>query len=91
MKILVIAVAALLFASLVLALPPNKTENKTQERGKRLDEAIKHVPEFVAEKLNYMKELFSSGIKGIGQSLSDWIHSFFRPVVKNNQTENKTK
>jgi len=38
-----------------------------------------------------MKELFSSGIKGIGQSLSDWIHSFFRPVVKNNQTENKTK
>jgi len=90
MKILVIAVIALLFVSLALA-QPNKTENKTQERGKGLDEAIKHVPDFVAEKLNYMRELFSNSTKGIGQALSDWIHSFFKPVFKSNETENKTK
>jgi hypothetical protein len=88
MKAFVIIVCVLLFASLALAIP--KTDNTTtQERGKGLDEAIKHVPEFVAEKLNYMKELFSSGMKGIGQALSDWIHSFFKPAV--NETENKTK
>jgi hypothetical protein len=86
MKILAIAVVILLFASLALA-QTNKTNNTT--RGKGLDEAIKHVPDFVAEKLNYMRELFSSGIKGIGQALSDWIHSFFKPVVKGNET-NKT-
>ena len=86
MKMLIIIIS-LLFVSLAFA--QNKTENKTQERGKGLDEAIKYVPAFVAEKLNYMRELFSSGIKGIGQALSDWIHSFFKPVIKGNQT-NKT-
>jgi len=86
MKLIAIIIVFILFASLVLAAQ-NKTENKTQERGKGLDEAIRHVPEFVAEKLNYMRELFSSGIKGIGQALSDWIHSFFRPFIKGNKTE----
>lgn len=71
----------LLFASLTLAV-----QNETQERGKGLEEAIKHVPDFVAEKLSYMRDLFQSGINGIGQSLSDWIHSFFKPVVKGNET-----
>jgi hypothetical protein len=33
-----------------------------------------------------MRELFASGIKGIGQALSDWIHSFFKPVAKGNET-----
>jgi hypothetical protein len=89
MKVIVIILVCLLFVSIAFA--QNKTENKTQERGKGLDEAIKHVPEFVAEKLNYIKELFSSGTKGIGQALSDWIHSFFKPVIKGNETENKTK
>jgi hypothetical protein len=87
MKALAIILFILLFVPLVLAAQ-NRTDNTT--RGKGLDEAIKHVPDFVAEKLSYMRELFSSGIKGIGQALSDWIHSFFRPVVKGNQTENKT-
>ena len=89
MKAFVIILFILLFVSLVFAAQPNRTDNAT--RGKGLDEAIKHVPEFVAEKLNYMRELFASGTKGIGQALSDWIHSFFKPVVKSNQTENKTK
>jgi hypothetical protein len=91
MKALLILVIVLLSIPLVLAIKPNTTDNKTQERGKGLDEAIKYVPDFVAEKLSYMRDLFASGIKGIGQALSDWIHSFFKPVIKSNQTENKTK
>ena len=77
--------------SIALAAQPNRTDNKTQERGKGLEEAIRHVPDFVAEKLSYMRDLFQSGVKGIGQSLSDWIHNFFKPIIKSNQTENKTK
>ena len=90
MKAVLIVIFILLFASLALAAQ-NATRNQTQERGKGLDEAIKHVPDFVAEKLNYMRELFQSGINGIGKALSDWIHSFFRPMIKGNETENKTK
>jgi hypothetical protein len=84
MRMIIVIIISLLFVSIVFA--QNKTENKTQERGKGLEEAIRHVPEFVAEKLNYMRELFASGIKGIGQALSDWIHSFFKPVIKRNET-----
>ena len=73
------------------AVQADATDNSTQDRGKGLDNAITHVPDFVAEKLSYMRGLFSDGIKGIGQSLSDWIHSFFRPVVSGNETSNKTK
>ncbi len=52
------------------------------ERGKGLANAIKHVPSFVAEKLSYSSKLFADGVRGIGQSLSDWIHSFFKPVAE---------
>lgn len=88
MKAFVIILFILLLVPLAFAAQ-NRTDNVT--RGKGLDEAIKNVPAFVAEKLNYMRELFQSGTKGIGQALSDWIHSFFKPVVKGNETENKTK
>lgn len=60
--------------------PPEKA---TPERGKGLANAITHVPSFVAEKLSYTRKLFSDGARGIGQSLSDWIRSSFKPVVKN--------
>lgn len=76
--------------SIALAVKPNTTVDETKERGKGIEEAIKHVPDFVAQKLSYMRDLFQSGTKGIGQSLSDWIHNFFKPVVKGNET-NKTK
>ena len=85
MKAFVILIIILLFIPLAFAAQ-NRTDNAT--RGKGLDEAIRNVPAFVAEKLSYMRELFSSGIKGIGQALSDWINSFFKPVVKSNQTNN---
>jgi len=93
MKIIAIFIIGLLLASMIpsIALAQNNTNNKTDEnRGKGLENAIQHVPDFVAEKLNYMRNLFTSGVRGIGQSLSDWIHSFFQPVVKSNQTENTT-
>jgi len=89
MKAFIVIIISLLFVSLAFAAQ-NKTDEKTNvTRGRGLEEAIRNVPEFVAEKLNYMRELFASGIKGIGQALSDWIHSFFKPVIKGNQT-NKT-
>lgn len=101
MKAIAIMLAAfVLISSLVLAVPDKKisnltvqvsNENKTQERGNGLINAISHVPDFVAQKLAYMKQLFASGTKGIGQALSDWIHSFFKPVMKSNQTENGTE
>lgn len=87
MKVLIIILISLLFVSLALAAQ-NRTDNATRGRG--LDEAIRNVPAFVAEKLSYMRDLFASGTKGIGQALSDWINSFFKPVVKSNQTRNET-
>lgn len=51
------------------------------KRGRGLTNAIEHVPTFVAEKLAYQAQLFADGVKGIGQSLSEWIYSFFSPVV----------
>jgi hypothetical protein len=70
----------------------NNETDKTipKERGKGLSEAIKHVPDFVAEKLMYMSNLFSNGVRGIGKSLSDWIHTFFKPVIKKNETQNQS-
>ena len=87
----ILIILSLLLVSIAFAAKPNETGTNNTNRGNGLTEAIKHVPEFVAEKLNYIKELFDSGIRGIGQALSDWIHSFFKPVIKTNQTENKTK
>ncbi len=81
----------LLFIMLILfsiILFKNETGNAT--RGIGLDEAIKNVPAFVAEKLQYMINLFSQGISGIGQSLSDWISQFFNPPGRNN-TRNSTQ
>lgn len=90
MKIIAILILGLLLASTIpsIALAQNNnTNNETNEnRGKGLENAIQHVPDFVAEKLNYMRSLFTSGVRGIGQSLSNWMHSFFQPVIKNNQT-----
>ncbi len=54
-------------------------QQPSSERGKGLTNAIEHVPSFVAEKLSYQAKLFSDGVKGIGQGLSEWIHSFFNP------------
>ena len=87
---ILLASAALAFQNESSTQAPKGNSNNT-DRGGGLTEAVKHVPDFVAEKLTYMRELFSSGIRGIGQSLSDWIHSFFSPVVKGNQTSNSTK
>jgi len=64
--------------------------NSSDNRGQGLSNAIQHVPAFVAEKLTYMRSLFSSGVNGIGQGLSDWIHSFFKPAAGKNETGNRT-
>jgi len=95
MRIIAILIIGLLLASTIPSISlaqNNNTNNASENRGKGLDNAIQNVPSFVAEKLNYMRSLFSSGVRGIGQSLSDWIHSFFQPVIKNrtNTTGNET-
>jgi len=84
-----LAVIFIAFVFLATVFFQSETGNATQ-RGKGLDEAIKHVPDFVAEKLQYMINLFSQGISGIGQSLSDWISQFFNPPGRNN-TRNSTQ
>lgn len=64
--------------------------NETTNRGKGLENAMQNVPDFVAAKLSYMRSLFTNGVRGIGQSLSDWIHSFFQPVIKNKTNTTNT-
>lgn len=89
-SIIVFSIAfCLLMAPLASAATSSNETNQTtsEQKGKGLLEAINHVPSFVADKLRYMYGLFSSGLSGIGKSLSDWIHTFFNPVVsKGNET-----
>ena len=82
MKSTLLTLVTFIFIIISIILLQNQTGNETQ-RGRGLEVAIRNVPDFVAGLLRSIQDLFSQGIGGIGQALSDWISQFFNPAGRN--------